>query len=340
MTSTKACCCPDFLLWLNNVLLFWGEEKSVSGAKEDIERKIEEIDPVFFGNIQFMICYAVDGPKIRFYAVDGSSKVNGLTPLTQSLNMTNILDRFSILSTVINIARILMTVKHLIPAAVYPLAKKRKYRDTEISFNAKDVEKKVLITALPYCSTDPTSRIDFLTDMYKHAKNHRGLVQYKKVPTLNAAGTHYKVVLKTRGFQVIPKNEAEVQTMVKDLVSGLDRLHSRYLHRDIRLPNILYDPTIKQYVLIDFEHGGRASRGRKSRGYAVDDKALTGWDHGTLDRGAYTAMSEMYQLGNLLRKEFSKLIISDQGVDFVAKLINKKMTAKKALEHEWIHNIR
>src|SRR6266487_269219 len=71
-TSTKPLCRPDFLLWLGDVLLFWGEEKAVSGAKEDLQRKFKVIDPVVFGDIQFMICYALNGSKIRFYAVDGS----------------------------------------------------------------------------------------------------------------------------------------------------------------------------------------------------------------------------------------------------------------------------
>jgi hypothetical protein len=71
-TSTKEYCRPDFLVWLNGCLMFLGEEKADSGAKEDLTAKLREIDPVFFGDIQFMTCYAVDGTKIRFYAFDGS----------------------------------------------------------------------------------------------------------------------------------------------------------------------------------------------------------------------------------------------------------------------------
>src|SRR4051812_14166267 len=71
-TSTNSSCCPDFLLWLGDLLVFWGEEKAVSGAKADLEKKANKIDPTFFGEIQFMICYAANGHRIRFYAYDGS----------------------------------------------------------------------------------------------------------------------------------------------------------------------------------------------------------------------------------------------------------------------------
>ena len=80
---------PDFLLWLNGLLIFWGEETASSGAKEDLEAKFQMIDPLVFRTVNFMICYAANGPKIRFYAIDGSSKQpTPLVPLTHEINIT------------------------------------------------------------------------------------------------------------------------------------------------------------------------------------------------------------------------------------------------------------
>lgn len=59
-------CRPDFLLWVREILLLWGEEKVVSGAKQDLEKKFRAIDPIVLGDIKFMICYAANGPRIRF----------------------------------------------------------------------------------------------------------------------------------------------------------------------------------------------------------------------------------------------------------------------------------
>jgi serine/threonine protein kinase len=120
--------------------------------------------------------------------------------------------------------------------------------------------------------------------------------------------------------------------MTKDLVSGLARLHSGdYLHRDIRSPNTLYDPATARYFFIDFEHGGREG--------VVDEPWLREWDEGTLDDGRYTKMSEMYQLGKVLRKEYS-LTLSEHGKIFVAALEGKKVTAQEALQHQWILDVQ
>jgi hypothetical protein len=314
-----------------------GEEKTDSGAKDDLSAKLRVIDPVFFGDIQFMTCYAVDGTKIRFYAFDGSLEASKqhspFVPLTNELDMNKTSDRFIILRTVINIARIMVTVAGLVPTPAYPLLKKLKIGKSVISWNPEDVKKEVLATELPYTGEDANARVGFLKKMYEHARGQRGLVQVKVGPCLNRK--KYKVVLATRGLNTRPKNQDDLRKMTKDLVSGLAWLHrAGYIHRDIRFPNILYDPVRKQYFLIDFEHGAKVGNGEEVQTYG-DKDTLTAWDGGTLDGGLYTEMSEMYQLGKLLDKEFDHLI-SDHAKDFVEKLKGKKMTAEEALEHEWI----
>ena len=56
----KAKSCPDFILRVNSVLIMWGEEKqaSMQGALEDMKNKFGKLDPLHFGGIKFMICYA------------------------------------------------------------------------------------------------------------------------------------------------------------------------------------------------------------------------------------------------------------------------------------------
>ena len=122
----------------------------------------------------------------------------------------------------------------------------------------------------------------------------------------------------------------------KDLVLGIAWLNNGgYLHHDIRSPNIIYDPSLQQYVLIDFEHGGTTKKQGQGSEYAVDDHVwLNGWDDGTLDDGVHTACSEMYQLGKLLQNEFGGIIRSSQGQDFVMRLKTQRMTAQESLEHD------
>jgi hypothetical protein len=104
------------------------------------------------------------------------------------------------------------------------------------------------------------------------------------------------------------------------------------VHRDIRLPNILYVPDADEgfrYVLIDFEHAGY-NKEKISGGWLKD------WDNGTLtSQGQYTTQSDMYQFGKLL-EQFEGMIESKKGEDFVVKLKNKKMSAMEACKHAWI----
>jgi len=161
----------------------WGEEKAVSGAKEDLMKKYEEIDPFVLGNIQFMFCYAANGSKIRFYAIEGYAKrPDPFVPLTEELNLTSFIDRFEVLRTVINIARVMVTVRNILPPNPYPLAKRMKHGLSEMTFNFGHVEKKLLVTDLPYSQAGLQDRLGFLKNMYEHAKQRRGLVEVMDSP--------------------------------------------------------------------------------------------------------------------------------------------------------------
>jgi len=219
----------------------------------------------------------------------------------------------------------------------------------------------VLVDDLPFTSnTDKgiQGRLDFLKGMYSYAKGKRGLVQVNTGPRLSKDFVTYKVKMETLGINLqghyLPKKENEMQLMTIDVLSGLASLHKGgYLHCDIRLSNIVYDSNLNQYVIIDFEHGGRdgyiidetskwQSRSR-SKHAATDQKnssdieRLKEWDANTLDNGVYTQKSEMYQFWKLLHVNFNHLIESKEGMDFMEKLRTKRLAATEALQHKWVH---
>ena len=98
-------CRPDFLLYVNDILLFKGEEKAVkddfNNAKDDLSKKFSTLDPLFFGDVKFLMCYAAAGSKLGFFAIDGFT--GNLVPLTNLFDLHAPESRFMVIETIINI---------------------------------------------------------------------------------------------------------------------------------------------------------------------------------------------------------------------------------------------
>lgn len=334
-TTTVGTKRPDFLCWTNNVLLFKGEEKAevknFQDAVKELEEKFNKFDPMYFGNIKFMICYAVAGRKLRFFAIDGSPNTNSpsrLVTLSNQLDINNCRDRIFILCTIVNIARIIRTVSNTIPEMIIPLGKRLKTEKSMITILDDSVEKRISLKDLP-CDGSMNNRIDFLSEMYKYAIGHPGLVQIKEDPKISRQGI-YKIILETRGHVCRLRNEGEARAMSQSVLTGLAWLHKGgYVHRDIQLSNILFVPGVTdyKYILIDFEHAD-------IDGLEVSER-LREWDDLTLTKdNKYTSQSDMYQFGKMLEK--LNTVNSDAGKRFLDGLKNKRINSKDALNHTWL----
>ncbi|CAG8789577.1 22414_t:CDS:2, partial [Gigaspora rosea] len=296
----------------------------------------------FFGDMKFLICYAAAGWKIGFYAIDGTpeaaSMPSRLVHLAGVFDLRNPYHRIKVVSSIINIIRVLLTISPILPTGVISLGKPLKLQPNSIiTFDCTSVTKEVPIEKLPYAD-DVNARVKFLSSMYACAKGRLSLVQAAEdSPTVcRVEGKKmYQLIMKTRGKRAIPEDEQQLKKMTKNILVGLECLHEGgFVHRDIRMSNILYvtsdNPANSSYVLIDFEHGGKS--GDKITEW------LKNWDDGTLDRKKYTKMSDIYQFGKLL-EEFFIIIKSDDGRGFVAKLKKKDMDASEALKHPWLINL-
>ncbi|CAB4374878.1 unnamed protein product [Rhizophagus irregularis] len=326
---------PDFLCWTNDVLLFKGEEKAdakdFSIAERELEDKFNKFDPLNFGNIQFMLCYAVAGPNLRFYAIDGSpnaSPLNRLVPLSNRLDIKNSRDRVSILCIVINIARIIRTVSGRIPRPIVPIGKRMKLEKSTITFFDDSVEKMVSLNNLPHANDQ--NRVAFLLAMYNCAKGHPGLIQIKEGggPKIRNRGT-YRVVFETQGRNIQLNNENEVREMALSVLTGLAWLHENgYVHCDIRVSNIVFVPGVEdyKYVLIDFEHSNTS-------GFSPSE-LLKDWDSRTLNKkNKYTTQSDLYQFGKMIRN--LNIVNSRDGNEFLNDLSNKRISSNDLLNHRW-----
>ncbi|CAG8652078.1 6985_t:CDS:2 [Paraglomus brasilianum] len=332
--ATKKQMRPDLLGYINDLLVIKNEEKPMralfSTARYELLSKFSKLDPLCFGPVKFLICYVVAKDIICFYAIDGNKM---LVPLSSNLYMEQLDSRFKVLKIIVNIARIFKTMitNNAFPDDIFPIGKPLELGHSTITFFDDYVHKVVLENNIFNLDEN---RVDTLRHMYEIARGHNGLVQVFEGPFYKKRqGTPGKYVIKlqTRGYKRVPKDEPTTWAMTRSLLTGLNWLHqSGYVHRDICLPNIVYDPTGPmgyEYVLIDFEHGGHTDE--------IFNTLLTQWDLGTLDQTkAYTTLSEMYQLGKLL--EGLNTVSSKDGRNFIRKLKGKHMEADMALLHQWI----
>ncbi|KAG9298181.1 hypothetical protein G9A89_005449, partial [Geosiphon pyriformis] len=296
----------DLLGYFKNVVVIKNEEKAarinLEPAKEELISKFSKLNPLYFGNIQFLICFAVANNIMCFYAIDSSSKM--LVPLSTDFYLYDLKAQYTSVKICINIVHILKTMitKNAFSAKVIPLSKSLDFGHSTITFFEDHVEKVVLESEL-YGLEKDCKRVDTLKDMYELAKGSD-----RKGPG------RYTVKLKTCGLERLPENEEKTQVMMCSLLTGLKTLHEKdFVHHNIHSSNIIYDSNNSQdyeYVLVDFEHGGKINE--------KFDSLLTDWDDGTCDENnTYTTLSDMYQLGKLL--EWLNMVSSDDGKDFISK---------------------
>src|SRR5262249_1719238 len=105
--------------------MFKGKEKSreegLAVAKRELLTKFKWFDPLSFGNTQFMICYAAAGSKIGFFVLDGSVPPCVLMELTPIFDISAPLGRIKVINTIVNIARILLSIEPNLPQTPIPL---------------------------------------------------------------------------------------------------------------------------------------------------------------------------------------------------------------------------
>ncbi|CAB4445890.1 unnamed protein product [Rhizophagus irregularis] len=311
---------PDFLCWTNGVLIFKGEEKA-------------EIDdfPVARHTIYDMLhCSRI---KIAFLCNQWTVKHKPAKSFSSALksigHQKNSQDHISILSIIINIARIIRTVSNTISSTIVPIGKRLKLEKSTITFFDDSVEKMIPLKYLPY-EGDVDDRVAFLQGMYDCAIGHPGLIQIKEGegPKIRNRTT-YRIVFETRGRDFQLRNENEVRAMAYSVVIGLTWLHKNgYVHRDIRLANILFLPGVRdyRYILTDFEYGNAS-------GLKVSER-LKDWDDSTLTKNnKYTVKSDLYQFRKMLKN--LNLVNSEIGMKFLDGLRNKRISTKNVLDHEW-----
>ena len=93
------------------------------------------------------------------------------------------------------------------------------------------------------------------------------------------------------------------------------------------------------YMVIDLETVGRQrAEGQRKPEPLKEGFSLNGWDSRTLTKSRrYSGYSDMYQIGLLIAEQLRGVVHhpSKEALDFVQQLMDKKLSARFALEDAW-----
>src|SRR5215213_9038007 len=78
---------PDYLIWLKNILIFKGEEKSddINKAIPELTEKNECWNLSMYHEVPYILCYAAGGSKLQFFA----TKAQDITVISPCYDLLN-----------------------------------------------------------------------------------------------------------------------------------------------------------------------------------------------------------------------------------------------------------
>ncbi|KAH9257859.1 hypothetical protein BASA81_003878 [Batrachochytrium salamandrivorans] len=322
LRSTTGSSRPDFLLHINNLLVFRGEEKKEGGSLDDAAReltsKMEVWNPLFFGDIPYIIGYAMAGTKFQLYALhpdlSKQSNVDGVpvlsTAVSDKLSLDAVADRILLVQYMINMVRVLQAFANMVPDDAPKLSDE--YRNprpysgeySKLVFETTYVRKVLANSA-------GSSRFDFdqLEELYDLIKGEKVLhtIQCKKgYPKLENArsGTCLMTLhLYPLGRCVLPDSAESLKLCLLTVLDALESMHKHsFVHRDVRWPNILQLAN-NLWMLIDLDF----ARKMDEEGFApwpfwIDAYCTRGasWPPRDGDDGGWGKAKDVWMVGQLL----------------------------------------
>jgi serine/threonine protein kinase len=251
---------PDVLYYDRyGTLVFVGEENkdNIKEAIKNLDKKIGlKLDPIYF-SYPFTFEYAQGGTHLNLYARNKNRKAF----LIQEFELTNLIERLKLVIRIINITRIF--------AGYSSFNKEENYNAPHFYLFETNLRSSVTYwpTFVQKIVYDET-RFDFLINLYDTISNVRNTIKClkhkKQLQFLNSKQNIYEfeTILILDLFPLCYHSDINtieyLKQMTEDIFKALFDIHElNYVHRDVRLPNILYDPSSKKFILIDFECAGK-----------------------------------------------------------------------------------
>ncbi|KAJ2805106.1 hypothetical protein H4R20_002226 [Coemansia guatemalensis] len=112
LSMTNAMCRPDYLLILNGLLVFKGEEKKHGDVRNIALELIDKMLPGSVGKngkLEYLLGYATAGTRVLFECIYDDSKMSECSDI---LNLERVADRVTMIVILINVVRIASALYH------------------------------------------------------------------------------------------------------------------------------------------------------------------------------------------------------------------------------------
>jgi hypothetical protein len=298
-SSTEERSRPDTLLTASGCTFLIGEDKlsSLSDAEADLTAKVRPLSTMFYGELQFILGYIEAGSAFQWLSIGKSGVVRRVGP---TLDLSTDVDRCQYL---LSIGYAYQLIKKMIDSVPQVPGRHAMFTvdivgDRTLCFFPDRVRKSIK-NFDNFCREMMTG-LDVILRAYKAGERCPSLPQLmgnKSDDYISRTGT-YTVQISPLGHAPILRSEQSIRTMARNVCEALSVLHEAGLfHRDVRLPNVV-QVSQEQFMLIDLETVA-AYPFRLPEGFQY----FREWSIEMLEGNSYTPMSDMYQLGRLLKKD-------------------------------------
>ena len=353
-SSTGAPLRPDLQVLTSDGLrlLFKGEDKAASlpEAVSDLSSKMARVwSPLFYGNLDYLLCYAAAGGRFQLYAVVRSD--NSTVPVSRVYDLTRPTERVLVFALAVQVHRLLQQVNAALPAHTLPMDSPQSREHCcangpvclrTLTFESATGCALKCITNWTAYAADVGTNLAACRRAYERTSGAPGVVQAVSPPACDSRGCYAIRTrpLGLRGSDAAPRCEQSLRCAVHGVLHGLAALHAAGVcHRDLRWENVACTPD-RAYFLLDLE--ACALDG------APAAALLRCWDGHTLQPGpgppgsaaVYTAAGDVRGVGLLMRECAERCDASPAARALMARLlaeaVEARPTAIQALDDPWL----
>jgi len=289
-STTKKNLRPDYVLCHNKLLLLRGEEKCsgfpIAIPLKELTDKMHQWNPVFYGELPFILGYATSGASISIVAID------------QRLMRHEILTNTSILIDQANVLKFFYNVAFFVEIMANKSNRQgacKFFPYTPITNGIRTMELmdtgfKRIFEIDP--ETQETTEFDRLLKIYQTLEainqNSQERTCLQIVSSSSVKSSKFTLLLKPLGMERKPIDSQEVENCLRCILIALKYWHQYgYCHGDIRWSNIVYVQRESAYwMLIDMDES-----------YPNNTKVID-WNHPRTGE-KLTFQHDLYQLGKL-----------------------------------------